>query len=188
MLKTLPALPWSYIQFTSSWNQHCLWKSRLNFFSSTPLNKTLKLSLLHPTCLHLMCRNASFSQWESTCVQTKGLLSIQLKSTEFQNSNTEPKMTLSPVPMHSMPAFMAHFLPQFAFAILSYTVKEKQPMVINIYRYSYNDSNYSEEGKPKEKNRITQLSFGLSPLLFLFLASQSTSPFAAPLLLLFATK
>lgn len=64
-------------------------------------------------------------------------------------------------------------------------------MVINIYRYSYNDSNYSEEGKQKKKLNIygiTQLSFGLSPLLFLFLASQSTSPFAAPLLLLFATK
>lgn len=85
------ALPWSYTQFTSSWNQHCLWKSRLIFFSSTPLNKTLKLSLLHPTCLHLMCRNASFSQWESTCVRTKGSFSIQLKSTEFQNSNARAK-------------------------------------------------------------------------------------------------
>lgn len=34
-------------------------------------------------------------------------------------------MTLSPVPMHSMPAFMAHFLPQFAFTILSVHSKGK---------------------------------------------------------------
>lgn len=56
-----------------------------------------------------------------------------------------------------------------------YTVKEKQPMAIKTCRCSYKDSNYSEEEKQKKKKvlntyRITGLSFGLPPLLFLFLA------------------
>lgn len=159
MEKTLPALPWSYFPFTSTWNQHIFWKSRFIFFSSTPLNKTLKLSLFCPTCLQPMCRNASFSQCESTCFcPNQGFVLDSAKEhriSKQQHWSQRQHSLQCPcsVRQHLWHIFYHNLYLQFHL----YTVKERQPMAVKTYRCSYKDSNYSEVRKQKEKKSFKSI-------------------------------
>lgn len=147
MQKTLPALPWSYITFTWSWNQHIFWKSRLIFFSSTPLNKTLKYHYFTQHACTL-CAEMHHSVGENllVCVLDSAK---EHRISKQQHWSQRQRCLQCPctVRQHLQHIFYHDLYLHFYL----YTVKEKQPMAIKTCRCSYKDSNYSEEEKQKKK-------------------------------------